>query len=253
MGRKDYLKFYRSMLNHPLWLAEPFTKGQAFWDLVAGANHADGKVICGNVVVEVKRGQNFTSELKMAERWKWSRNKVRAYLKLLENLEMATANGTAKGTLITIENYEIYQGEQTDEGATLNTAQGQGKVQHKDSKETSKGTQTRRTKKKQEETKKDLYGEYRNVKMSAEDMNKLMKEFPTDYMDRIERLSEYMASTGKTYKSHLATIRSWARKGDQKSGGYIPKPNIPKKYIPPAAKEKTGMTEEQRKKLSEIF
>ena len=36
-------------------------------------------------------------------------------------------------------------------------------------------------------------------------------EFPHDYSARIERLSEYIASTGKKYKNHLATIRNWAR------------------------------------------
>ena len=29
---------------------------------------------------------------------------------------------------------------------------------------------------------------------------------------RVERLSEYMASTGRSYKNHLATIRSWAKR-----------------------------------------
>ena len=56
------------------------------------------------------------------------------------------------------------------------------------------------------------YGAYKNVLLSEEDMVKLQDEFPHDFSDRIERLSEYIASTGKKYKSHLATIRSWARK-----------------------------------------
>lgn len=56
------------------------------------------------------------------------------------------------------------------------------------------------------------YGEYDNVLLSDEDMQKLQKEFPGDWLARIERLSEYMASTGKPYKNHLATIRNWARK-----------------------------------------
>lgn len=55
------------------------------------------------------------------------------------------------------------------------------------------------------------YGEYRNVLLSDEDMDKLRAEFPTDYESRIERLSSYIASTGKVYKNHLATIRNWAR------------------------------------------
>lgn len=56
------------------------------------------------------------------------------------------------------------------------------------------------------------YGEYNNVLLSDEDYDKLVNEFPIDYQERIERLSEYMASTGKSYKNHLATIRNWARK-----------------------------------------
>lgn len=59
------------------------------------------------------------------------------------------------------------------------------------------------------------YGMYNNVLLSDEDMKKLRDEFPHDYTDRIERLSEYIASTGKKYKSHLATIRSWARNDKQ--------------------------------------
>ena len=34
----------------------------------------------------------------------------------------------------------------------------------------------------------------------------------------VERLSEYMASTGKEYASHAATIRRWAAEDRQKTG-----------------------------------
>ena len=56
------------------------------------------------------------------------------------------------------------------------------------------------------------YGFYKNVLLTDEEYEKLQEEFPHDFSNRIERLSEYIASTGKKYKSHLATIRSWARK-----------------------------------------
>jgi hypothetical protein len=55
------------------------------------------------------------------------------------------------------------------------------------------------------------YGLYENVLLTDEDYKKLKEEFPHDYSARIERLSEYIASTGKKYKNHLATIRNWAR------------------------------------------
>jgi hypothetical protein len=60
------------------------------------------------------------------------------------------------------------------------------------------------------------YGQYKNVLLSVEDMEKLTAEFPYDWKQRIERLSEYMASAGKSYKNHLATIRNWARRDAEK-------------------------------------
>ena len=59
------------------------------------------------------------------------------------------------------------------------------------------------------------YGTYNNVLLSDEDLEKLKTEF-SDWEQRIERLSEYIASAGKSYKNHLATIRSWARKDKDK-------------------------------------
>lgn len=56
------------------------------------------------------------------------------------------------------------------------------------------------------------YGEYKNVLLTDVDIEKLKNEYPLDYEERIEKLSCYMASTGKSYKNHLATIRNWARK-----------------------------------------
>ena len=56
------------------------------------------------------------------------------------------------------------------------------------------------------------HGEYQNVLLSDDDLEKLKAEFPADWDQCIQRLSEYMASSGKSYKNHLATIRNWARR-----------------------------------------
>ncbi len=66
--------------------------------------------------------------------------------------------------------------------------------------------------KKKEKEIRHKYGEYSNVLLSDSDYEKLKNEFPSDYTARIESLSSYIASTGKSYKNHLATIRNWARK-----------------------------------------
>ena len=76
---------------------------------------------------------------------------------------------------------------------------------------------------------KHTLGEYKNVILSDEELEKVKAEFP-DWEQRIERLSSYMASSGKKYKNHLATIRNWARGDEIKvqskpksaSGGFDP-------------------------------
>ena len=71
--------------------------------------------------------------------------------------------------------------------------------------------------------KRHKYGEYKNVLLTNAELDKLKQEYPQDWPGRIERLSEYIASTGKKYKSHLATIRAWARRDSKASnrGGYV--------------------------------
>lgn len=55
------------------------------------------------------------------------------------------------------------------------------------------------------------YGQYQNVILSDQDLAELQKEFPDTWVQRVERLSEYMASSGRSYQNHLATIRAWAK------------------------------------------
>lgn len=59
------------------------------------------------------------------------------------------------------------------------------------------------------------YGEYKNVLLSDDDLAKLKAEF-SDWEKRIERLSSYIAQSGKSYKNHLATIRNWAKRDQEK-------------------------------------
>lgn len=60
--------------------------------------------------------------------------------------------------------------------------------------------------------KKNKYGEFNNVLLTKQELEKLKEKYPNDYLQRIERVSGYVASTGKSYKSHYATIINWAKK-----------------------------------------
>ena len=61
------------------------------------------------------------------------------------------------------------------------------------------------------------HGRYRNVFLTDRELAELQAELPTLWQSYIERLSEYMASTGKEYAGHAATIRRWAAEDQQKS------------------------------------
>lgn len=62
------------------------------------------------------------------------------------------------------------------------------------------------------------YGQYKNVLLSDVDVDKLKSEFPNDWEQRIEELSEGIATHGYKYKNHLAAIRTWARREAKKNG-----------------------------------
>lgn len=90
--------------------------------------------------------------------------------------------------------------------------------------------------KKKEKPVKHKYGEYNNVLLSDTELEKLKAEFPCDYQSRIERLSGYMQSTGKSYKDHLATIRNWARR-ENKNGNNRYQYNAPQQEQPTRHRE----------------
>ena len=69
---------------------------------------------------------------------------------------------------------------------------------------------------------KSPFGEFQNVLLSSEELEKLKDKFQ-DWKERIERLSLYKSSTGKKYKSDYATVLSWSLK-DERERKYNPKP-----------------------------
>jgi hypothetical protein len=212
MTHKGWMPIYRRLQDHWLWQDKPFAKGQAWLDLLLLASHNDKEFLFGNQIVKNEVGSFITSELKLAERWGWGRKKVRLFLELLQNEQMIAKKGDNRKTTITIVNYSIYADYEiakeqqknikgTSEEHQRNTINNDNNYNNENNKEKNIKKESRHK-----------YGMYQNVLLSDVDLEKLKTEFPNDWDRRIERLSEYIASTGKSYKNHLATIRVWARK-----------------------------------------
>lgn len=122
---RGYIKIFRRLKDSDLWLEEPFTRGQAWVDLIMLANHKDGHIRKRGVKIEIKRGQCGYSELALAERWRWSRGKVNRFLIELETIQQIIQQKTRLTTLITIINYNEYQANKTTDDTTDNTTDGQ--------------------------------------------------------------------------------------------------------------------------------
>ena len=62
-----------------------------------------------------------------------------------------------------------------------------------------------------------VYGRYKNIYLTDTELSELQTELPDTWDFYINRLSEYMASKGKSYDNHAATIRRWAASDAEKA------------------------------------
>jgi len=108
---RGYIKLYRKVEDSAVWSEpEAFDFRSAWVDLLLRANHRKRRALFRGRTIVIERGQVWTSEKKLADRWRWHRKRVRRFLRVLE-LEQALEQVSGQhGTIITICNYETYQG-----------------------------------------------------------------------------------------------------------------------------------------------
>jgi len=116
--KKNYFVVNRELLNSDRWLSEKFTRGQAWIDLFGLAQHTKSYFLIRGVRINLERGQLGYSQLTLSKRWKWSRDKVRRYLKCLENDDDIRQQNNEVTTIITIVNYNRWQLNNTTNNTT---------------------------------------------------------------------------------------------------------------------------------------
>jgi len=208
-----FIKIHRKMLEWE-WYKDTNTFC-LFLHCLLIANWKDGKFMgC-----DIPRGSFVSSYSQLAQQTNMSVQNVRTAINHLKSTGELTVNSHAKFSIFTVVNYNRYQDDnrQANKQVTDNQQATNKQLttieeykEKKEDKEVKKYIKAKPVRHK--------YGQYENVLLSDEDMEKLKREFPNDYKERIERVSEYCKSKGKTYSDYLATIRSWARKEGVKSG-----------------------------------
>lgn len=143
-----FFKIQREYLETSEWQnGNPFDEAKAWIDIVGRANYAEAERFYKGKYQRVHRGQLATSELELANRWNWSRGRVRRYLANLVRAQRVTIDSTKVGTIITVVNYDIYQEKRTKK----RTTDGTQTEQQTDITRYNDGTYKRRIKKNKEE------------------------------------------------------------------------------------------------------
>ncbi len=112
----------RKLAESDLWLAERFTKGQAWIDLIMLAHQKARRRLKRGILITLYRGQVYHSAEDLAKRWRWSTGKVRRFLDNLTVEELITRDPIedcpSLGHSIRIINYDQYETYTPIEGAT---------------------------------------------------------------------------------------------------------------------------------------
>lgn len=119
----SWIRLHRKIMDDPLYFAEPFTKMQAWIDLLLLANFADRVTFIRGNRVTIKRGQLAYSREWFSGRWRWSRGRVERFLLMLENDRKIVQQKSRLISIVTIVNYDFYQNSEKTERETNGTTE----------------------------------------------------------------------------------------------------------------------------------
>lgn len=118
----SWFRVHRGWMNSHDFAKEPFTEREAWlWIVENAAYEAHKRFVSGNGI-DLARGQLIASQRNLSEIWKWGRQRVRGFIAKLEQVGSITQNSTHGLTMITVCNYERYQGEQPNAQPSSNPA-----------------------------------------------------------------------------------------------------------------------------------
>ena len=206
--KDNWIKLNRSLMDNDLWKEKPFSKGQAWVDLLMMARWKDGEQIHRGQVYHRRRGDVCCSLSFLAERWGWSRDKTRRFIRTLERTSMCTLNATPNDTSIHIEKYSDFQDGRTTDNTTDKAT----------SKATNKATNKAYKKKEKNEKKEKNTPPYKSPQGDAEleaEVNQLPFEMRSIVFEFIEHRKEIR------HPFTVRGLRMMLKKLNELSGGNI--------------------------------
>lgn len=242
-----WIKLERKITEHFLWEDKPFSKGQAWIDLLLLANHKEHKAPYKGKIVTCKRGEVDRSISWLAKRWGWSRSKVRDFLHTLEADQMVVLKTSTHRTTVTIENYAFYQDVPTTNLPTNR--------QQTDSKPTaSRHIQERK------KDKKDKNNNNSALRSAAVPTLSEVKDFidANGYAVDAEEFVDYYEgqgwtkANGRPVKDWQACVRSWHSRNARKDAGRASKAEARRARLAEIEKQEQEEIEEMNRKAKEF-
>ena len=110
-NESGWIAIHRKTRQNFLWKEKrEKTKFEAWIDILLEVNHGCiDDILIGNEKISCGRGQSVNSLDTWAARWRWSKSRVRRFLKLLELEGMIQLENITKTTRLTVCNYDTYQ------------------------------------------------------------------------------------------------------------------------------------------------
>ncbi len=200
-----WIKLHRDLLDNAI-----IEKPEYAWlwcVLLLKANHKTKTFIWNNNKTECKEGQLLTSRKKLAEITCFSESKIERILKYLEIEQQIEQQTTTKYRLITIINWEKYQGNGQQNGQQVNNK----RTTNGHKQECKELKNKEKIYKKEKALEKKSFGEF--VLLTGDQYQKLITKFGKKLIDEyIDKLNLYIGTKGRKYKSHYHVIQSWLKK-----------------------------------------
>lgn len=213
-----WVKVHRDIQNCWIWEDKPFSRGQAFIDLILMVNHEDKKIMFNGSLIEIKRGSGITSLRKLGDNWGWSSKKVKHFLEQLQSDKMLSYKSDSKKTLVTIENYSLYQSRDFEKKHQSDSEENQKKT-----KGNSEENQKKTNKNDKEYIKNDKEGEERKEVYQLQSLS-----FPTPLHEKI--FNQFGNVTYKTWFENVS-IEQTENKVIMSTSDTFKKQIIEEKYL----------------------
>ena len=109
--KRGYFAIYRKFQDNFLWKERRvFSRAETWIDILMNVQHKETpkKVIIGNMVLYCNYAESLKSLETWANRWGWSRSKVKRFLDLCVSEDMIVVKNETVTTRLRVINYKLY-------------------------------------------------------------------------------------------------------------------------------------------------